>query len=60
MNYDFIIVGSGYAGSICARTLAEQNKSVLIIERKARDSRAKEHGSVICVCLFSKLSRDNR
>ena len=34
MNYNFIIVGSGYAGSICARVLAEQNKTVLIIERR--------------------------
>lgn len=34
MNYDVIIVGSGYAGSIMARKFADINKNVLVLERR--------------------------
>lgn len=32
--YDFLIVGSGLFGSICARELADRGKNVLVIERR--------------------------
>ena len=32
-NYDALIVGAGYAGSVCARELAEGGKRVLVLER---------------------------
>ncbi len=33
--YDFIVVGAGYAGAVCARMIAEQlNKKVLIVDRR--------------------------
>lgn len=32
--YDYIIVGCGFAGTICARELAEMGKKVLIVEKK--------------------------
>ena len=34
LMYDVIIVGAGTAGCVAARKLAEQNKKVLIIEKK--------------------------
>ncbi len=34
MKYDILIVGSGYAGSIMARKLADIGKKVLILERR--------------------------
>ena len=35
MFYDFIIVGAGYAGSICAREIAERlDKKVLLIDKR--------------------------
>ena len=34
MNYDCIIVGAGFCGSVIARKLAEYNKKVLILERR--------------------------
>lgn len=35
MNHDFIVIGAGYAGSICAREIAEkQNKRVLLIDKR--------------------------
>ena len=33
-NYDAIIIGAGLSGAVIARTLANANKKVLIIERK--------------------------
>lgn len=33
-EYGFIIVGSGFAGSVCARKLAENKEKVLILERR--------------------------
>lgn len=35
INYDAIIVGSGFSGAVCARQLAEQNKKVLILEKNS-------------------------
>ena len=34
VNYDAIIIGAGLSGAVIARTLANANKKVLIIERK--------------------------
>ena len=33
-TYDYLIVGAGFAGSVCARELAEAGKSVLIIDKR--------------------------
>jgi UDP-galactopyranose mutase len=36
MTYDIIIVGCGYAGSVCARLLAEKsNKRILLLDRRS-------------------------
>ncbi len=32
--FDYIIVGSGFAGSVCARSLAESDNRVLVLERR--------------------------
>lgn len=34
MTYDYLIVGAGFAGSVCARQLAEAGKRVLIIDKR--------------------------
>ncbi|MBU0499964.1 MAG: UDP-galactopyranose mutase [Gammaproteobacteria bacterium] len=34
MKYDFLIVGAGFAGCVCARQLAENDKTVLLIDRR--------------------------
>ncbi len=34
MIYDYVIIGSGFAGSVSARALAEKGKKVLILERR--------------------------
>lgn len=31
---DYIIVGTGFAGSVCARQLAEKNKKILILDKR--------------------------
>ncbi|MDR2447200.1 MAG: UDP-galactopyranose mutase [Treponema sp.] len=33
-NYDYVIVGAGFTGSVVARKMAEHNKKCLIIERR--------------------------
>ncbi|MDR0708165.1 MAG: UDP-galactopyranose mutase [Treponema sp.] len=33
-NYDYVIVGCGFVGSVVARKMAEQNKKCLILERR--------------------------
>lgn len=33
-NFDFLIVGAGFSGSVCARQLAEANKKILIIDKR--------------------------
>jgi UDP-galactopyranose mutase len=35
MKYDYIIVGSGFFGSICANELLKKNKKVLVLESKS-------------------------
>lgn len=32
--FDYVIVGSGFAGSVCARSLAEAGNKVLVLERR--------------------------
>lgn len=34
MKYDFLVVGAGFSGSVCARQLAEAGKRVLLIDRR--------------------------
>jgi len=34
MNYDYLIVGAGFAGTVCARQLAESGKNVLVIDKR--------------------------
>lgn len=34
MPYDYLIVGAGFAGSVCARQLADAGKRVLIIDKR--------------------------
>lgn len=34
MAYDYLIVGAGFAGSVCARQLADAGKRVLIIDKR--------------------------
>lgn len=52
MKYDYLIVGAGFAGSVCARQLAEAGKTVLLIDKRphiggnAFDKRD-EHGVLI-------------
>ncbi len=36
MKYDVIIVGAGFAGSVLARQFAEDNKTVLVIDKRAQ------------------------
>ncbi len=52
MKYDYLIIGAGFAGSVCAQQLAENGKTVLIIDKRphiggnAYDARD-EHGVLI-------------
>ncbi len=34
MNYDVVIIGSGFGGLICARQLAQSGRNVLVLERQ--------------------------
>ena len=34
MSYDYLVVGAGFAGSVCARQLADAGKRVLIIDKR--------------------------
>jgi len=34
-NYDYVIVGSGYAGAVCARQLADHGKKILIVDKRS-------------------------
>ena len=36
MKYDVIVIGSGLGGLVCARQLAKQGRSVLVLERQAQ------------------------
>ncbi|MEX3999152.1 UDP-galactopyranose mutase [Paraburkholderia sp. EG285A] len=33
-NYDFLIVGAGFAGAVCARCLADAGKQVMLVDRR--------------------------
>ncbi|HAL39436.1 MAG TPA: UDP-galactopyranose mutase [Polaromonas sp.] len=52
MKYDYLIVGAGFAGTVCAQQLAEAGKTVLLIDKRphiggnAYDKRD-EHGVLI-------------
>lgn len=35
MTYDYLVVGAGFAGSVCARQLADAGKRVLIIDKRS-------------------------
>ena len=34
MKYDFLVVGAGFAGAVCARQLADAGKTVLVIDKR--------------------------
>jgi UDP-galactopyranose mutase len=34
-KYDFLIVGAGYAGAVCARQLADAGKKVLVLDKRS-------------------------
>jgi UDP-galactopyranose mutase len=34
MEYDYLIVGAGFAGAVCARQLADRNYSVMVIDKR--------------------------
>lgn len=34
MSYDYLIVGAGFTGSVCARQLAEAGKKILLIDKR--------------------------
>lgn len=34
-NYDYLIVGAGYAGAVCARQLADAGKKVLVVDKRS-------------------------
>lgn len=51
-KFDFLIVGAGFAGSVCARQLAEANKTVLIVDKRNHIGgnafdRVDEHGILV-------------
>jgi len=33
-RYDYLVVGAGFAGAVCARQLADAGKTVLLIDRR--------------------------
>jgi UDP-galactopyranose mutase len=34
MDFDYLIVGAGFAGSVCARCLADEGNKILIIDKR--------------------------
>ena len=34
MSFDFLIVGAGYSGAVCARELADAGYSILLIDKR--------------------------
>ena len=34
-QYNYLIIGAGFAGAVCARRLAEGGKKVLVLERRS-------------------------
>ncbi len=35
MKYDYLIVGAGFAGAVCARILADSGKKVLVVDKRS-------------------------
>lgn len=35
MKYDYLIVGAGFAGAICARIMADSGKKVLVVDKRS-------------------------
>ena len=53
IDYDVIVIGAGPAGSTAARTLAERNRNVLLLEKAPSLGRAKACGGMLAYQDFS-------
>jgi hypothetical protein len=54
-TYDYIVIGSGFGGSVSAMRLAEKGYSVLVLEKAATGTCASTSGPRCCAVLdFSK------
>lgn len=56
--YEAIIIGAGPAGSMAARTLAEQGRQVLILEKSKISTREKACGGMLPLVCFSQYQLD--
>jgi digeranylgeranylglycerophospholipid reductase len=57
-TYEAIIIGAGPAGSMAARTLAEQGRRVLILEKSRFTIRKKACGGMLPLACFSQYQLD--